>query len=61
MLVSSKFLVFLLFKPGMCIIAFVRDIVHACVYAHVCVHPQSYKLHLRDIEPVQLAEQVCCI
>ena len=26
----------------------------------VCL-PSGYKLHSHDIEPVQLAEQVCCI
>ena len=36
-------------------IAFVHD-----VGMHVCVRPRGYKLHSRDIEPVQPAEQVCC-
>ena len=32
---------------------------HVCV--RMCVHLQGYKLHSCDIEPVQPAEQVCCI
>ena len=32
-----------------------------CVYMCVCVRPQGYKLHSCHIEPVQPAEQVCCI
>ena len=46
-------------------IAFVRKVgmcVRVCVCVRACVcPPQGYKLHLRDIEPVQPAEQVCCI
>ena len=38
-------------------IAFVRD-AGMCV----CVRPRGYKLHSRDdIEPVQPAEQDCCV
>ena len=29
--------------------------------ACVCVCPRGYKSHSRDIEPVQPAEQVCCV
>ena len=32
-----------------------------CVCACVCVRPRGYKLHSRDIEPVQPAEQVRCV
>ena len=39
-------------------IAFVREVgMSLCV----CVRPRRYKLHSYDIEPVQPAEQVCCI
>ena len=41
-------------------IAFVHD-VGMCACVRVCVCPWGYKLHSRDIESVQLAEQVCCI
>ena len=37
-------------------IAFVCD-VGMCV----CPRPRGYKLHSHDIEPIQPAEQVCCI
>ena len=37
------------------------EIAYVC---HVCIcvcPPQGYKLHSLDIEPVQPAEQVCCV
>ena len=65
---------FFVFKPGVCIqlestwfleIAFIREVgMFACVCVCVCVcvfvsvHPRGYKLHSRDIEPLQPAEQV---
>ena len=56
-------------EVGMCVCVCVRVCVCACVCACVCVcvcvrvcpHPQGYKLHSHDIEPVQLAGQVCCV
>ena len=40
-------------------IAFVHKVgMRVCM--HVCVCPRGYKLHSRDIEPLQPAEQVCC-
>ena len=41
-------------------IAFVRE-VGMCVCVCVCVCPRGYKLHSHDIEPLQPAEQVCCV
>ena len=39
--------------------AFVHNVsVRVYIRVHVCVCPRGYKLHLRDIEPVQ-PEQIC--
>ena len=43
-------------------IAIVREVgMYVCMCVRVCVHPRGYKLHSCDIEPVQPAEQVCCV
>ena len=41
-------------------IAFVRN-VGMWLCACMCVHPRGYRLHLHDVEPIQPAEQVCCV
>ena len=49
-----------IFKPGTH--AWVLEIAFDCnVGMRVCVRPRGHKLHSRDIEPVQPAEQVRCI
>ena len=43
-------------------IGIVREVgMFTCVCTCVCVCPPLRKLQSRDIEPVQPAEQVCCI
>ena len=41
-------------------IAFVHE-VSMCACMRVCVRPRGYELRSRDIQPVQQAEQVCCV